>query len=376
MRVLHIITKGDVGGAQMLVRDTARGLSEKGYDVTVAFGEGSFLESELSKTMVSCHRFKSLKRSRNPFSALLFIFELFSYVRKQAFDIVHINSPNALIGVPAVRVAHPKAKIFFTFHGLSMLDNGYQTSTLSKMFYKIYFRFLLSFVDIPIFECETNRKTAQKQALIGREVGRVIHNGFDEDQLTFLSRERARKFLEKYTGDLSTTFVIGSVGRLAYQKHYDFLIDAMPQVFERHPHARCVIIGDGKEKNNIEARIVKNDLTEKIFLTGEIPKAARYLKAFDLFVLPSRFEGLSVVLIETLFAGVPVLATCVGGTPEIITNPESLFPLDDTDVFLKKLNRFIAGDQRDAVREAQRKQKGLFTTKRMVDLHDSLYQTS
>ena len=79
-----------------------------------------------------------------------------------------------------------------------------------------------------------------------------------------------------------------------------------------------IIIGEGQERKKLEKLIEEKNLKEKIFLIGEIKDASKYLKGFDLFILPSRYEGLSITLIEALFAKIPVLASEVGGNKEVV----------------------------------------------------------
>jgi len=129
-----------------------------------------------------------------------------------------------------------------------------------------------------------------------------------------LERETARKFLEeKIKINLKDKFLIGSIGRLDYSKNYEFLIKVFPEILKVKPEAIAIVIGEGPERKKLENLIEKGDLKEKIFLIGELKDASKYLKAFDLFVLPSRYEGLSIILIESLFAQIPILASDVGG---------------------------------------------------------------
>ena len=126
MNILLVITKGDVGGAQVVVYNMARALKEKGHIVTVGMGEGEFLKNKLEEINIPVHIFKNLKRTNNPFKNIKFIFEIKKYLDKNQFDIVHFNSSNSLFGAIGAKISKNKIKTIFTFHGLSILDSRYK----------------------------------------------------------------------------------------------------------------------------------------------------------------------------------------------------------------------------------------------------------
>jgi glycosyltransferase involved in cell wall biosynthesis len=192
---------------------------------------------------------------------------------------------------------------------------------------------LLFFIDIPVFVSQRNLEDAKKMKLIKNGV--VVYNGIPEPE--FLEREIARKFFEeKIKINLENKFLIGSIGRLDYSKNYEFLIEVFSEILKTKPEAIAIIIGEGQERKKIENLIEKTNLKEKIFLIGELKDPSKYLKAFDLFVLPSRYEGLSLTLIEALFAEIPILASDVGGNKELL-GEDYIFKTNDKKEFLSKI---------------------------------------
>jgi glycosyltransferase involved in cell wall biosynthesis len=315
MKILILITHGHIGGATNFVFWLAKGLKEKGVEVRVGFGEGEYLKEKLEKEKIEFVNFKWLKRTHNPFSNLFFIFEIKKFLDKEKFDVCHFNSTNALFGAVGAKISNSKPKTVFTIHGLSILDPKYKKNLWLKPIYWLIFKFLLSFVDVPVFVSNKNLEDAEKIRLVKNGV--VIYNGIPE--LEFLEREIARKFFEeKIKIDLKNKFLIGSIGRLDYSKNYEFLIKVFPEILKIKPEAIAIIVGEGPERKKLENLIEKTNLKEKIFLIGELKDASKYLKAFDLFVLPSRYEGLLITLIEALFAQIPILASNVGGNEEIV----------------------------------------------------------
>jgi glycosyltransferase involved in cell wall biosynthesis len=331
MKILIVITHGKIGGATNFVFWLAKGLKEKGVDVKVGFGEGEYLKEKLEKEKIDYVNFKWLKRTHNPLANLFFIFEIKNFLKKEKFDVVHFNSTNTLFGTIGAKLT--KTKTVFTFHGLSILDPYYKKHLLLKPIYWFVFKFLLLFVDVPVFVSKDNLEYAQKIKLTKKGV--VIYNGIPEPD--FFDREKAINFFEeKLKIDLKNRFIIGSIGRLDYQKNYEFLISIFPKILKITEKTICLIIGDGPERKNLENLIKNLNLEDRIFLLGEIKNANQYFKCFDLFILPSRYEGLSITLIEALFAEIPIIASDVGGNKEII-GKENVFKLNDEKELLEKI---------------------------------------
>jgi len=337
--ILIVITKGEIGGAQTSVFHLAEALGKRGHKVTVGFGTGEFLESKLKERAIPYRRFSHLKRSHNPLRQILFFFEMLWYLRKNPFDAIHFNSTNTLLGALAAKLLGKKPRTVFTFRGLSILDENYQdASTFVKKFYIYYFRFFLLFVDVPVFVSNENQKQAEKHHITSK--GITIYNGLNPEAMTFLSNEDARAKLQEFSGaQLEGKFVIGSVGRLSYQKNYEFLIERFHLIQKKVPNAVLLIAGSGPNKEQYTSMIKERSLRGDVFLLGDVVDAHKYLRGLDLFVLPARYEGMPIVLIETLFAGAPVIASDVNGNREVLGESGYLYPLDDEDVFLQFLEQ-------------------------------------
>ena len=328
-KILIVITKGEVGGAQMSVLNLARELKKRGEEVELAFGEGEFLKTELEKENIKYHRFRYLRRTSNLVVNFLFAFEFKKFLKTKTFDVVHANSSNALFSLLGAKLRDKNIKTVFTFRGMSVLDENYHRGFFKKMIYLLFFKILLSFVDFPVFVSKHNFALAKKNNLIKK--GYLVYNGLNYDNLFFLSKEEARQDLGLEEND----FILGSIGRLAYQKNYEFLINILLELLKIKPELKLIILGDGPERKGLEELIKDLKLEDKVILKGSKPNAYRYLKAFDVFSLVSRYEGLSITLLEALKAGVPILASRVGGNPETLTNKQ-LFTLNDPDDYLEK----------------------------------------
>ncbi len=372
-KILLVITKSELGGAQVFVLNLARELRKKGMAVSAAIGDNGFLSEELEKNNIACFELKSLKRSVNPLKIFSYLFEIYNLIKKERFDTVHFNSTNTLAGALSAKIFSGQIKTVFTFHGLSLLDEGYKDSFLLKMLNYIYFKIFLLFVDEQVFVSRFNFERALKIKLTKK--AEVIYNGILDPEDIFLKKDEARSNLEKkYHIKLSDYFVIGTIGRLDYQKNHEFLIKLMPAILEKKENVKILIIGDGEERSILEKKIRNNNLEGKIILLGSIKDAQVYLKSFDLFVLPSRYEGLSISLIEALFSGVPILASNVGGNREVLSDSrDQLFELDNKDDFLDKIVNLQEEDLGNSLAICNKKNSMKFLSGEMREKYFQLY---
>jgi glycosyltransferase involved in cell wall biosynthesis len=360
MKILFIITKAVVGGAQTSVLNLAREMKQRGHEVTVGAGDGNWLLEELTKENIAFVRFKNLRRTHNPLAGLFFIFEIKKFLENNNFTVVHFNSSNALPGALGAKLANRRIKTVFTFRGMSMLDEHYQINSFLRLVYFYFFKFFLFFVDAPVFICQENFAKFGRGRLTGK--GGLVYNGLDPEKMGFLSREKAREFFSEKAGiDLSDKYLIGSIGRLDYAKNYEFLIGIMPEILKIRPDACVVILGEGVERAKYERLIAEKKLADKVFLLGNIPNGARYNKGFDLFVQTSRYEGLSIALIEALFAGLPIITSDVGGNREEVELEEEIYQLDNQKDFLEKFKGILVPEikQKIILKNSQQAEKFL-----------------
>lgn len=149
---------------------------------------------------------------------------------------------------------------------------------------------------------------------------KVIYNAFDTFEIK-ISKDEARKKL-----DLNG-FILISAGRMVMWKGFDVLIEIMSEILKGIPEAKMIIIGDGSERKNLELRIENLRLEGTIILIGQISReqVINYLKAGDLFILNTGYEGLSHQILEAMAVGIPVITTNVGGNPELINHGENGF---------------------------------------------------
>jgi glycosyltransferase involved in cell wall biosynthesis len=215
-----------------------------------------------------------------------------------------------------------------------------------------------------------------------------IPNGVEVEPIHKKLSEAAKSVLRQQLGALDTKACAdaGSKGPLALcvaslqpKKALDVLIRAWQEVTQAVPNARLIILGEGAERAALEALIVQSQLSERVHLAGFVQNVPDYLRAADLFVLPSRAEGLSNALLEAMSAELPIVATEVGGTSDLITSGENglLVPPDDLSALTSALIRLLQSPAlRDQVAQAARQTvESRYAISSVATRYLNLYQT-
>ncbi len=309
MKILYIITKGNWGGAQRYIFDLATSFSRPTDEVGVAVGEGNELKDRLQSAGIHVIPLPGVEREIALWNDFTTLGGLVRLLRKERPDVVHLNSAKiGGLGALASRLARVP-RIIFTAHGFaSNEDRSFFQKTAIRV--AEFFTILLSHTTICV-----SKSDAEYAARLPFCKRKVIYIPLGIAPISFFSREEARKTL----GLSDNEPVIGTIAELTKNKGLRYAIEAMRAI----PNARYVVIGEGEERRALAEAARAQNLYGRVFFAGHIPDAARLLKAFTVFLLPSLKEGLPYVLLEAGLAGLPVIASAVGGIPELITDGES-----------------------------------------------------
>lgn len=313
-KVLFLITKSNFGGAQRYVYDLAVWLPRDKFDVVVALGGDGLLAQKLEAASVPVISIPSLQRDISLIKEIRSFIELWRIIRDERPDILHINSSKAGVLGSLVGRLLRVPRIIFTAHGWAFNEKRpwWQKIILKKMH---WFTVLLAHKTITVSE-ELKRQmnwffVSNKMTVVynGRSIPNLLSH---DDSRTILTQIEPR--LVPYKNDFWSL----TIGELHPIKRHDAVIEVIRELAEIEPNTRHIIIGAGEEEQVLELLIAEKNLSEHIFLLGRVDEASQYLKASDIFVLASRSEGMPYVLIEALIAGVPIVATSVGGNPEVV----------------------------------------------------------
>jgi glycosyltransferase involved in cell wall biosynthesis len=338
-KILLVITKSTWGGAQKYVYDLATGLPQDQFDVVVALGGAGFLVEKLHTANIRTIAIPSLLRDVNPLKDFASFISLYRLFKKERPDVVHLNSAKVSgLGALAGRFAGVP-KIIFTAHGWAFNEGR---SFASRLVIKIisWITILLSHKTIAVSDAIKN--ATKNWPVVDRKIV-VIKNGIKEP--TFLLRNIARAELIKKTNVTvpNDAFLLGTIAELHKSKGLSYSIEAIAKLVPTHPSLYYFILGGGEEKERLNALLEHHGLQGRVFLLGFVEDASRFLPAFDCFVLPSITEALGFVLLEAGLAGVPVIATNVGGIPEIIEHEKTglLVPARDPQILSESIVKII-----------------------------------
>ncbi len=385
LKILFIITQSEMGGAQRFVLDTSFWLSQNNYDVVVAAGGNGLnekikMKNEKPQSKIKNFRLKYLKRTPNPLGALFAIKEIYNLLKEERPDVLFLCSTMAgLLGSIASRI-----------YAKSRIDTNIGTNITNKKMGVIYRiggwafndprpwwqkkiiifleRFTAKFKDKIIVNSEFDLQSALKHKIAPADKLTKIYNGINPEEIDFLPKEQAKKYLSEINNltikqfnpeghfdklsayGASNSVIIGTIANFYKTKGLACLINAFHLLQASNQNYKLlttpyqlVIIGDGKERKNLEKLIVKYKLQDTVFLAGRISDARKYLKAFDIFVLPSLKEGFPWALLEAMAAAVPVIATRVGAIPEVIQDAKNglLIPPGNAEILAKKIQGLL-----------------------------------
>lgn len=314
IKVYLCITKSAPwGGAQKYVYDIATNVPKDAIDMTVLLGGDGELKNKLIEAGVHTLMLPNSQRDAHIKKDLNLLHDLIKLFRKDRPDVLHLNSSKiGFIGALAGRLAGIK-KIIFIAHGWSFNE---ERPWYQKVFFRILHvcTILLSHTTIAVSQI-----TKDQIGLPWNKKITVIRNGVTD--INFLTKAEARKmFLEKIPQHptlAKDTLWVGTISELHTTKGLKYAIEAISKI--QH-NIIFVIIGEGHDRKNTERLITELNLSHRVFLMGKIDSASTYIKAFDIFTLTSITEALPYTLLEAGSAGLPIIASRVGGIPEIIDN--------------------------------------------------------
>ncbi len=328
MRILYGITKSNFGGAQRYVFDLALESKKLGHEVGVICGGEGTLVDKLNEANIDVYNIQNFGRDFSPIRDLYGLFYFYGVLRNFKPEVLHLNSAKMSgAGIFLGRLLRIK-KIIFTAHGWAWNENR---SWISKIIIK-----KLSWLTI----IGSHRTIAVSKAVydgisswpITKKKMVVIRNGVRE--FAMLEHDIARNKL----GVSNNDFIVGTISELHHIKGLDFLIEAWSK-FKNSRDGKLIIIGAGEEEENLKAQAKRLGVSESIYFKGFVDDARSLLKGFDIFTLTSRSEGLPYAILEAGTAALPIIASRVGGIPEIIDGENTGMLINVGDV--KQLETYL-----------------------------------
>jgi len=363
IRVLIMLTSFQIGGTERQVVNVALGLDRGTFDLHIAsIHRYGALMKEIESLDVPHASFPI--RSLYRFGTFMQALRLARYIRKHRIQVVHTYGLYTnLFAIPAAKLAGVPAII------ASIRDRG-DILTRSQRWFQ---RQVCRLADCIMVNADAIRDTLIRQGYRAESL-KVIRNGIVPSR--FRSSPGASGIRQEL-GVPADAPVVLVLSRLNPMKGVEYFLDAAAMVARDLPNARFLIVGDGLNKFPLEERAAALGLTNRVIFTGFRTDVPQLLSEASLSVLPSLSEGLSNTLLESMAAGVPVIATQVGGNPEIVEDGVSgvLVPPRDASALAAAMTRLLVNPVlASAVREAaQRRIAELFSMQTSIRQVERLY---
>ncbi len=308
MNIFHTIDSAGVYGAEVMLLNLMQEQQKLGLSPLLC-SIGDLDENEKPLEVEAKSRELKVSKIRMPRGLKLrSVFKIIKDARYNKADILHLHGykdtillsflPKALRRIPTIR----------TLHGWTAKKK------LSKIWiYECLDRFCLRKIDAVV--CVNANFSSQKAGLLKGMKISTIENGIA--QLSF-DRDLILREDCEIAEFCKNAFVIGGIGRLSAEKGFNYLIEAMSNIVSKKPDCKLVLIGEGNQRKELERIIDEKGLAQHVLLSGYKQCASNYLPIFNVFVLPSLTEGLPIVLIEAMQSKTPIVATRVGGVPEVL----------------------------------------------------------
>ncbi|OQW62567.1 MAG: hypothetical protein BVN29_19400 [Nitrospira sp. ST-bin5] len=358
--VLHLSTSSGPGGAERMISTLAAALNQGQVRVIVGLFRSGWLQAE-------CEQF-GVRTIVIPIAGVLGLQWFLGYwglIRKERVALIHAHEFSAIIlgwmlakmaGVPLVATVHGKNYFW------------------EKWRRRVAYRIVSRYGSLVAVSADLKRFICDKVGVAAERV-QVIYNGVAAAQP--VADEEAQK-CKAELAIVGRYPVLGVVGSLYPVKGHRFLISAMPEIIRRWPGAVMLVIGRGELEASLKAQAELLGIEENIRFLGIRQDVPRLLSVLDAFVLPSLSEGLSLALLEAMAAGKPVVATAVGGNPELVEQGQTGFLVSSEDAgsLATKLIELLQDPlmMRRFSEHGAKRVRQLFSLEHMVGEYRGLYE--
>jgi glycosyltransferase involved in cell wall biosynthesis len=322
---LYLITLSELGGAQKYVLSQAINATNNCTESIIVSGDKyGWLNQQAEKHHIETKVIHSLSRNIKPLKDLIALFALIKLIKKEKPTHLFLNSTKiSLLGSVAGKICKVK-NIIYTIHGWVFNEplpswQKYLYLRLEKYF--ALWKNQLHFINQYDLDCAKKFSIGNPEQYQLKKITIL--------PIAFLTKNEARAKLLVGQKNYHEKIIIGTIANSYKTKALERIID-LAQQLQNYQQLLFVIVGDGPEQNHLQQKIKELKLNN-IMLLGQKENAAEYLKAFDLFILTSVKEGSPYVLLEAIQADIPILATPIGGVPEILNSQQLCLPENFAD---------------------------------------------
>lgn len=354
MKIIQIMPEFGLAGAEIMCENLTYELLKAGNTVIVVsmYDYRSAITERMENAGIDIRYLG--KKSGLDFSMIGKMKKIF---KEEKPDAIHTHRYVMQYAIPAAILSKVKSRVH-TVHNVAEKENGKLARKLNKFYYKFC-------GVVPVALSDLIKETIVKEYKIDKSKIPVILNGID-----------LSKCEPKSDYSMGDTFKILHIGRFSEQKNHKRLIEAFYLFIQKHPDSELNLIGDGELITEIKYMVQELGIQDKVRFLGLQSKVYPYLNNADVFVLTSDYEGIPMTLIEAMGTGMPIVATAVGGVPDMLKNGE--------DAILTNLNTeeiskaFLTYAQDEKLRklhgEKAKEHSVLFSSQSMAQSYMEVYK--
>lgn len=339
VKVLHLHTLPVVSGSGINTYLTMKGTPGDRFDVALAGAPGGRLNEIIREAGMTVHEIPSLVQPLHPLKDVSALLKMIQIIRKEKVHILHThNSKTGFLGRLAGRITRTPV-VIHTVHGFAFHD---AESRWRRNLYRILERTATPWADHTIFISQPMIDWAHREGMLKQGRYSKIFSGIDLKVFVPCWNEEKEDLREQFglhKGDRA----IGFVSKLWEGKGHEVAIQAMASVVERVPRAKLVLVGEGLLEQRLRDMSRRLGIQDAIIFGGFHTRIADITSLFDLCILPSFFEGMGRVLLEAGACGKPVVASNVGGIPDVVDDGVTgfLVPPGDSLSLSRKILRLL-----------------------------------
>ncbi|MCP3931070.1 MAG: glycosyltransferase family 4 protein [Bacteroidetes bacterium] len=384
-KIVHIITRLDMGGSAQNTLGTCIGLSERGYQIVLVSGlsiESKMTEREIlavradeeraRKSGVKIIKIAPLIRKISPLKDTAALLALLKLIKENRPIIIHTHSSKAgILGRFAAWILRTPITIH-TPHG--HVFQGHFPPVISKVFLIIE-RLFDKITDCTVALTRGERDDYLKLSVTTSPKLATIHSGVKIKKFMHPAKDSAVD--SKSLGVEPYDRIVGAVGWLLPIKGPDYLIKAMQRVWRKFPDVKLVFVGKGELKEKLMDMANDMGVINRVLFSGWRDDIHNIMPLFEIFVLPSLNEGMGRVIVEAMAAERPVVASNIGGIPDLVIDGETGILVEPCDVIglADSIESLLENPDRGRLMgQFGRQRSKLFTEKQMVEQTDQLYQ--
>ncbi len=376
IKVLHIITRLDKGGSAENTFLTLKGMDKARYDVALINGPAEDPTQDrrqhIEELGIKYFYLPQLVRNISLFKDIRAFLKIYRHLKKEEYEIVHTHTSKAgflgriaakLAGTPII-IHTPHGHVFFGYFG-----------PLKTKYFILLEKFGSLITDriIALTNREKNDtidfKVAKEDKLV------VIHSGIELDKFT-QSATQDNQSLKLNLGIPEKALIVGTAGRLVPIKGPEYLVRAAKKVLQIYKNVFFLFAGDGHLKEDLTALARNLGVEKNILFLGWRDNAAGMISLFDIFVLPSLNEGMGRVLVEAMSLEKPIIASNIGGIPDLIFHGKNgfLVPPRNSDELTQYIGLLLEDEYKRKImgQEGKRVSQN-FSAEKMVQKIESLY---